>query len=129
METHFVPGIEGKKEIVVTADKLATAFGSGTVDVFATPAMIALMEQTAMESVSGFLPQGFVSVGTEVSVKHIKATLAGKKVFCTSKLLSIDDRKLVFEVVANDETGTIGKGQHTRYIVDKQMFINNIMDK
>ncbi|MFZ4546070.1 MAG: thioesterase family protein [Bacteroidales bacterium] len=129
METHLGPGVKGKKEILVTADKLATAFGSGTVDVFATPAMIALMEQTAMESVSGFLPEGFVSVGTEVSIKHFKATLAGKKVVCTSKLLSIDDRKLVFEVVANDETGTIGKGQHTRFIIDKQLFINNLKDK
>jgi predicted thioesterase len=122
-------GIEGRKEIVVKAENLATAFGSGTVDVFATPAMIALMEQTAMESVSGFLPDGFVTVGTEVSVKHFKATLPGKTVVCLSKLLSVDDKKLVFEVVANDEKGTIGKGLHTRYIVDKQLFINNLLDK
>lgn len=103
IETRFIPGIEGRKEIVITADKLATVFGSGIVEVFATPAMIALMEQTAMESVSEFLPEGFVSVGTEVSVKHFKATLLGKTVVCNSKLLTIDDKKLVFEVVASDE--------------------------
>ncbi len=129
MEKSLIPGIEGRTEIVVTSDKLATAFGSGTVEVFATPAMIVLMEQTAMESVSGFLPEEFVSVGTEVSVKHFKATLLGKTVVCNSKLLTIDDKKLVFEVVASDEKGIIGKGQHTRYIVDKQLFINNLMDK
>ena len=129
IETRFIPGIEGRKEIVITADKLATVFGSGIVEVFATPAMIALMEQTAMESVSGFLPEGFVSVGTEVSVKHFKATLLGKTVVCNSKLLTIEDQKLVFEVVASDEKGKLGKGQHTRYIVDKQLFINNLMDK
>ena len=129
VENLFKPGIEGKKEILVTSDKLATAFGSGTVDVYATPAMIALMEQTALESVSGFLPEGFVTVGTEVSVKHLKATLLGKKVVCSSKLISIDDRKLIFEVVANDEKGLIGKGLHTRYMVDKQLFVNNLMDK
>jgi predicted thioesterase len=129
IEIRLETGIEGRKEIVVTTENLATAFGSGTVDVFATPAMIALMEQTAMESVSGFLPDGFVTVGTEVSVKHFKATLPGKKVVCLSKLLSVDDKKLVFEVVANDEKGTIGKGLHARYIVDKQLFINNLLDK
>jgi predicted thioesterase len=129
IKIRLEPGIEGRKEIVVKAENLATAFGSGTVEVFATPAMIALMEQTAMESVSAYLPSGLVSVGTEVSVKHFKATLPGKTVVCLSKLLSVDDKKLVFEVVANDEKGTIGKGIHTRYIVDKQLFIYNLQDK
>jgi predicted thioesterase len=129
MQPGLTPGIEWNKEIIVTADKTAIAYGSGTVAVFATPAMIALMEQTAMESVSQFLPEGFVSVGTEVSVKHFKATLPGKKVICFSKLIQLEDKKLVFEVLANDEAGLIGKGTHTRYIVDKQMFIDNLKDK
>lgn len=129
MEFSISPGIEGRKEIIVTAEKTATAFGSGTVDVFATPAMIALMEQTAMESVSNHLPDGFVTVGTEVSVKHFKATLPGKKVSCNSKLLQSEGRKLLFEVNASDETGMIGSGLHIRYIVDKQMFIDNLKNK
>lgn len=129
MESELTPGIEGNKQIVVTADKTAIAFGSGTVEVFATPAMIALMEQTAMESVKKFLPEGFVTVGTEVSIKHFKATLPGKMVSCSSKLIQSEGNKLVFEVSASDETGMIGKGTHTRYIVDKQIFIDNLKDK
>jgi len=129
MEFSISPGIEGRNEIIVTAEKTATAFGSGTVDVFATPAMIALMEQTAMESVSNHLPDGFVTVGTEVSVKHLKATLPGKKVGCNSKLIQSEGRKLLFEVNASDETGMIGSGTHIRYIVDKQMFIDNLKNK
>jgi fluoroacetyl-CoA thioesterase len=129
MEYNITPGIEGRKEIAVTAEKTATAYGSGTVEVFATPAMIALMEQTAMESVSNLLPQGFVTVGTEVSVKHFKATLPGKTIFCYSKLIRSEGKKLLFEVNASDETGLIGNGTHARYIVDKQMFVDNLMNK
>jgi fluoroacetyl-CoA thioesterase len=129
MEFTLAPGIEGIKEITVTADKTAIAFGSGTVEVFATPAMIALMEQTAMESVAQFLPEGFVTVGTEVSVKHFKATLPGKVVTCLSKLIHSEDKKLVFEVSASDPYGLIGKGIHKRYIVDKQEFVDNLKDK
>lgn len=126
MEFEISTGTEGRKEIIVTADKTATAYGSGTVEVFATPAMIALMEQTAMESVAPFLPESFVTVGTEVSVKHFKATLPGKTVSCYSKLISTEGKKLVFEVTASDESGVIGSGTHTRYIVDKLEFINKL---
>jgi predicted thioesterase len=129
MEPNISIGIEGEKQIVVTLEKTATAYGSGTVDVFATPALIALMEHTAMESVSHLVPEGFITVGTEVSVKHFKATLPGQVVNCNSKLILAEGSKLVFEVSASDESGLIGKGTHTRYIVDKQKFIDNIQDK
>ena len=126
MEFAISPGTEGKKVIIVTGDKTATAYGSGTVEVFATPAMIALMEQTALESVAPFLPETFVTVGTEVSVKHFKATLPGQTVSCFSKLISLEGNKLIFEVSASDENAVIGSGTHTRYIVDKQDFINKL---
>lgn len=129
MEFMLTPGIEGERKITVSADTTAIAYGSGTVDVFATPAMIALMEQTAMESVAGMLPETHVTVGTEVSVKHFKATLPGKSVICNSRLIQAEGMKLVFEVNASDESGLIGKGTHTRYIVDKQMFIDNLRNK
>jgi fluoroacetyl-CoA thioesterase len=127
MEFNLAPGIKGEKKISVTADKTATAYGSGTVDVFATPAMIALMEQTAMESVAPALPEAFVTVGTEVSVKHFKASLPGEVIVCHSELVQADGKKLVFEVEASDASGIIGKGTHTRYIVDKQKFIDNLI--
>jgi fluoroacetyl-CoA thioesterase len=119
-------GLKGSREIIVTTDKTATAFGSGTVDVFATPAMIALMEQTALETVASFLPDGHVTVGTEVHVNHLRATKLGKTVKCDAVLLSIEDRKLTFEVKAFDDTGIIGSGTHTRYIVDKQRFMSKL---
>ncbi|MEI6059782.1 MAG: thioesterase family protein [Bacteroidota bacterium] len=129
MELNLPPGIEGKMEILVTTNRTAVAFCSGTLEVFATPAMIALMEQTAMESVAALLPEGFVTVGTEVSIKHFKATLPGKKVTSYSKLILSGGNKLIFEVQASDESGLIGKGTHTRYIVDKQIFIDNLQNK
>jgi len=129
MELNLAHGIEGRKEITVTADKTAIAFCSGTLEVFATPSMIALMEQTAMESVADLLPEGFTTVGFEVCVRHLKATFVGDVVTINSKLIESANRKLVFEVAANDKTGLIGKGTHTRYIVNKQMFIDNLKDK
>lgn len=128
MEPNLTSGIEAEKEIVVTADKTATAVGSGTLDVFATPSMIAAMEQTAMESVAQLVPEGFTTVGTEVSVRHLKATLPGKIVTVNSKLIQAEGNKLVFEVVARVGSELIGKGTHTRYIVDKQLFICNIKE-
>ena len=129
MELNLAPGIEGRKEIVVTDDKTAIAFCSGTLEVFATPSMIALMEQTAMESVADLLAEGFTTVGFEVCVRHLKATLVGDIVTFNSLLIESDNRKLVFEVASNDKSGLIGKGTHTRYIVDKQNFIDNLKDK
>jgi len=129
MEFKLTPGIEGIKEITVTSDKTAVAFGSGTLEVFATPAMIALMEQTALESVADRIPEPYVTVGTEVSVKHFKATLPDKTVTCNSMLIQAEGMKLLFEVSANDESGLIGKGTHTRYIVDKHVFIDNLTKK
>jgi predicted thioesterase len=129
MEVNIATGTEGITAIIVTADKTATAYGSGTVDVFATPAMIALMEKTAMESVSQLLPKKLITVGTEVSVRHFKATLPGNVVTCHSKLILSEGNKLVFEVSVSDESGLIGKGTHTRYIVDKQIFIDNLLNK
>ncbi len=129
MEFNITPGAEGKKEIIVTADKTAIAYGSGTVEVFATPAMIALMEQTAMESVAHFLPEPYVTVGTEISVQHLKATLPGHIVSCFSKLVLSEGKKLVFEVYASSASGLIGKGTHTRYIVDKLDFINKLKNQ
>ncbi len=129
MEFNIAAGIEGQKVITVTNDKTAVAYGSGTVEVLATPAMIALMEQTSMESVAALIPEQYVTVGTEVSIKHFKATLPGKSVSCNSKLILSQGMKLVFEVTASDESGMIGSGTHTRYIVDKLDFINQLKNK
>ena len=122
----FVPGIEGFHKITVTEAMLATAYGSGAIGVFATPAMIALMEKTAMDSVASFLPDDHTTVGTEVHVSHIKATKPGKPVSFKSVLTHIEGRQLLFSVEAYENDTLIGSGTHTRFIVDIERFLTKI---
>jgi len=126
MEFSIPIGIKFNKEIIASSDQSAKAFGSGAVDVFATPAMIALMEATAMESVKEFLPEDYTTVGTEVNIKHLKATLIGSKVTCDSRLAEISGRKLTFELHAWDDKGMIGIGTHTRMIVNEKKFLEKL---
>lgn len=116
-------GIEEEKEIIVQTEDTAARYGSGLIEVFATPAMIGLMESTAQQSVQHLLDDGLITLGTEVNIRHLKATPVGMKVNCKSKLISIEGKKLLFEVNASDETGIIGNGTHTRYIVDAEKFM------
>jgi predicted thioesterase len=120
-------GVLGDKELIVSSENTASKYGSGLIDVFATPAMIALMEQTAQLSIQPFLPEGKITLGIEVNIKHLKATPIGVLVKCNSKLIEIDGKTLLFEVFAYDETGLIGKGTHTRYIVDANKFIEKLV--
>ena len=115
-------GIKGKQTVIVTEENTAKTMGSGTLDVFATPAMIALMEQTAYESVAGELEEGYGTVGTMLNVKHVSATPLGMKVTCESTLTKIDGRALTFEVKAFDERGLIGEGTHERFLVQNEKF-------
>lgn len=115
-------GIKGKKEITVTQDKTAKAMGSGTLDVFATPAMIALMENTAFESVAAELEPGSDTVGTALNVKHVSASPVGMKITCETELIKVDGRALTFSVKAYDEAGLIGEGEHERFIVFEEKF-------
>lgn len=126
MNTEIKPGIKLSAEIIVNESQSARVFGSGLVDVFATPAMIALMEKTAMESVMPFLGLGITTVGTEVSIKHLKATPIGDKVTCDSRLREVNGRKLIFELHAWDSKGMIGIGTHTRVIVDEKDFMEKL---
>ncbi len=123
MEINIPTGIKNHKEIIVSGNHSALAFNSGLVDVLATPSMIALMENTAMESVNSYLPEGFTTVGTEVNIKHLKATPIGAKISCDSRLSEVNGRKLVFELHTWDESGMIGIGTHTRFIVEIEKFM------
>ena len=116
------PGIKGKNEMLVTEEKTAKAVGSGTLDVLATPAMIALMEKTAYESVADVLEEGEGTVGTLVNIKHVAATPVGMKVRCESELLKVEGRALTFSVACYDERGLIGEGEHQRFVVCNEKF-------
>lgn len=115
-------GIKGKKELMVTKENTAKVMGSGTLDVFATPAMIALMEETAWTSVQNELEEGSGTVGTAMNVKHVSATPVGMNVTCETELVKVEGRALTFSVKAYDEAGLIGEGEHERFIVYNEKF-------
>lgn len=129
MEFNIPLGIEYTATEIVTKDNTASRYGSGLVDVFATPAMVALMEKAALNAVLPHLPEGFNTVGTEVCVKHTKATPMGWEVHSKAILHEVDGKKLVFEVIAWDKEGEIGRGTHTRYIIDSKRFLEKFSSK
>ena len=108
---------------VVTKENSAAALGSGFLPVFATPAMVALMENAAMKAVAPVLEQGATTVGAEINTTHIKPSPIGATVSATATLVAVEGRKLMFDVEARDEVGLIGKGTHVRFIVDAECFM------
>ena len=123
------PGITNEKSVAVTLANTALAMGSGTLRVFATPAMIALCEGCCAESVEDLLDDGMTSVGTKVEIEHLAASPLGASILCKSRLVAVDGRKLDFEVEVYDNVGLIGKGEHTRFIVDAERFVNKTYSK
>lgn len=115
-------GIKGTNELLVTYDVSAKSIGSGTALVLATPMMIALIENTCMNSVSPYLSQGQTTVGTLVNVKHLAATPIGLSVTCNTELVEVDRRRLLFKVSIFDVSGLVGEGLHERFIVDEESF-------
>ena len=122
-------GIKGHMEQVVTEEVTAAHIGSGLVKVFATPMMIALIEQTCCNSVLPYLEEGQGTVGTLVNVKHCAATPVGMRVWCESELSEVDGRRLVFKVSAYDECGLIGDGLHERFVIDSDKFQKKVDGK
>lgn len=117
-------GIKGEQKFVVTADKLANQVGSGLVAVYATPMMIAAIENTAAGGVAPYLEEGKTTVGTLVNVSHVAATPEGMEVRVETELVEIapNGKMLTFKVAAYDEAGLIGEGTHQRAIVAKERF-------
>lgn len=115
-------GIKYTIEKTVTTEMTARIMGSGTLDVLATPSMIALIEETAWKSVAGELEQGMASVGTNLKIDHLAPTPVGMKVRCETELKEVDGRKLVFDVNVYDEKGLVGKGTHERFIINEEKF-------
>jgi predicted thioesterase len=122
-------GIKGNRELTVTQELTAQAMGSGELPVFATPAVIALAEETAWRSVAPELEPGRGTVGTELHLEHISATPVGMKVRCETELTEIDRRKLSFSVVVYDEAGEVARGTHCRFIVDNEKFLKRAEKK
>lgn len=115
-------GIKGYGEITVTEKHTAKERKSGTLAVFATPAMIELIEETAWKSVAGELEEGCATVGTSLNVSHLSATPVGMKVTCQTRLKEVDGRRLLFEVLVEDEAGKVGEGTHERFVIFAEKF-------
>ena len=122
-------GIKGKEEMTVTERDTAKVYGSGALEVFGTPAMIALMEKTALNSILPYLDEGEGSVGTALNVKHVAATPVGRTVVCESELIEVDRKRLTFSVTAHDEAGLIGEGTHERFVIVNERFLQKAAER
>lgn len=127
MNFELQEGIIHEETKIVGKNDTAEFYGSGNLEVFATPAMVALMELTALKSVSVLKEKYHLdTVGIEINVKHIKATPLGDTVKCISKLLKVDGRSLEFEIEAFDSVGKIGMCFHKRFVIDADKFMAKI---
>ena len=125
----LTPGLEGHAELVVGEEHTAPRIGSGRVRVLATPVMINLMEAAALDACENLIPAGHQSLGTRLDVRHIAATPVGMRVRATARLLSVDGRKLEFQVEARDEKDLIGDGAHERMVVNVERFDKRVQEK
>lgn len=107
----------------------AAALGSGSLNVYATPAMVALMEEAAVTAIAPYLDAASGSVGTKMNISHDNATLPGNVVTATAELTEIDGRRLVFKVSAQDKYSIIGQGVHERFIINNEKFMDKLKNK
>ena len=109
-------------EQVVTPEMTARAIGSGGLEVFGTPFMMAMMEHAAMDCVQPDLPEGKGTVGVDIHSSHLAPTPVGMTVTCESELVAVEGRKLTFKVALHDEKGPVGGGTHERFVINNAKF-------
>ncbi len=120
-------GLSFEQKKVVTLADTALSMGSGALEVFATPAMVAFMENTATKVVESSLAVGETSVGTAINVKHLRASAVGATLLCRATLVEVDGRRLNFEIVVVDEqNNVVGEAQHARFVVDAERFLSKL---
>ena len=123
------PGLIGRLSLQVTEDNTALRYGSGLVPVFATPAMIGLMEGAAAAGVEDPLEEGTTTVGSRIDTSHLAATPVGMTVRAEAELTKVEGRRLFFAVKAWDDCELIGQGSHERWIVKKEKFVEKALAK
>ncbi len=119
-------GLTFSKFLTVESTMSAKSMGSGDMEVFATPSMVAFMENVAMEALAPLLDEGDSTVGIMINTTHSKATPMGGKVKAIAKVTAVDGRKISFEIEAADEYGAIGKATHDRFIVNREKFLSRL---
>lgn len=125
----FKIGMVGITQTTVNGINTAKEMGSGTLEVFATPAMVALMEKAATIAVQESLSKEYTTVGTMINIRHIAATPLGMKVSARATLTEVDGKRLVFAVEAFDDREKIGEGQHERYVINAERFMDKANGK
>jgi fluoroacetyl-CoA thioesterase len=123
------PGLSAEVEITVSETETAVHLGSGSITVYATPALVALMENAAVRALEGHLPSGQTTVGGHIDVRHLAATPVGMQVRAKAELVEVEGRKLSFHIQAWDEVELIGEASHLRFIVDESAFQERISSK
>ena len=116
-------GAKGRVDGIVTDQLTAAAVGAGSVEVFATPYMVAAMENAACEAIRPYYGEGENSVGTKLEITHDAATPVGMKYWAEAEVTEVDRRRIVLKVTAYDETGIIGSGTHERFIIQMEKFL------
>ena len=122
-------GLVSEATVTVAEDVLATTMGSGSVAVYATPAMIALMEAAAVAAIAPALDSNQSSVGIALEVKHLAATPSGQRVRARAEVIQVQGLKVTFCVQAWDEVELVGEGTHTRYVIDVARFMQRVQAK
>ncbi len=122
-------GLVGEQSVTVTEALTAKHLGSGSILVYATPAMVALMEGAAVAAIDSRLAEGETSVGTRLEVRHVAATPIGQQVRARAEVTGVDGRQVMFSVQAWDELELIGEGTHTRFIIDLARFEQRLKAK
>jgi len=122
-------GMCGEASALVEREDTAQMVGSGSLLVYATPCMVALMEGAACNAIEEAMPAGKTSVGIELSIKHICATPVGLEVTAKAEVTETDGKVITFRVTASDEAGIIGEGIHKRAVVTEQRFLEKTYEK
>ncbi len=122
-------GLTGEANVTVSKLLTASHMGSGRIPVYATPAMVALMEAAAVSAIGQYLDESQTSVGISIEIKHLAATPIGQEVRARAEVIEVNGRRVTFSIQAWDEQEKIGEGTHTRFIVDAQQFLERVQGK
>ena len=122
-------GMKGEVSTLVEREDTAKEVGSGSLLVYATPCMVALMEGAACEALGDALGEDKTTVGIELNIQHLSATPVGLEVRAEAEVTAVDGKIITFQLAAYDEAGEIGKGTHKRAIVPTQKFLEKAYNK
>ena len=122
-------GLKGTAETEVEREDTALEVGSGSLLVYATPCMVALMEGAACNALEGYITEDQTTVGTELNISHVSATPVGMEVRAEAEVIAVDGKMITFQISAFDEAGKIGEGTHKRAIISTQKFLDRTYSK